>query len=122
MFSTDDSKAFYFGETDFGYFTWLPEIIKAMPEYAPCGEYTVWEPVSPWYGTKSAALEYFNATRDHVCDPKGMAMMQSQRDSAHSSSSGSIGRSASSLARTSMTSSVQHQTRHDCLRNGLYPK
>jgi hypothetical protein len=57
MFSTGDSKAFYFGETDFEYLTWLPEIIKAMPEYAPCGEYTVWEPVSPWYGTKSAALE-----------------------------------------------------------------
>ena len=58
MFSTDDSKAFYFGETDFEYFTWLPEITKAMPEYAPCGEYAVWEPVSSWYGTKSAALEY----------------------------------------------------------------
>jgi hypothetical protein len=37
MFSTDDSKAFYFGETDFEYFTWLPEIIKDMPEYAPYG-------------------------------------------------------------------------------------
>jgi hypothetical protein len=24
MFSTYDSKAFYFGETDFEYFTWLP--------------------------------------------------------------------------------------------------
>ena len=82
MFSTDDSKAFYFGETDFEYFTWLPEIIKDMPEYAPYGEYTVWEPISSWYGTKSAALEYFNATKDHACDPKGMAMMQSQRDSA----------------------------------------
>ena len=82
MFSTDDSKAFYFGETDFEYFTWLPEIIKEMPEYAPYGEYTVWEPVSSWYGTKSAALEYFNATKDHSCDPNGMAMMQSERDSA----------------------------------------
>jgi hypothetical protein len=34
------------------------------------------------YGTKSAALEYFNATKDHVTDHKGMAMMQSSRDSA----------------------------------------
>jgi hypothetical protein len=42
----------------------------------------VWEPVSSWYGTKSAALEYFDATKDQVCDPNGMAMMQSQRDSA----------------------------------------
>jgi hypothetical protein len=82
MFSTDDSKAFYFGETDFEYFTFLPEIIRDMPEYAPFGKYTVWEPVSSWYGTKSAALEYFNATKEHVCDPQGMAMMQSSRDPA----------------------------------------
>jgi hypothetical protein len=53
MFSTGDSKAFYFGETDFEYFTWLPEIIKEMPEYAPHGEYTVWEPVSSWYGQRA---------------------------------------------------------------------
>ena len=82
MFSTDDSKAFYFGESEFEYYTWLPDIICDMPEYAPYGKYTVWEPVSSWYGTKSAALEYFNAMKEYACETDGMDMMQSERDSA----------------------------------------
>ena len=82
MFSTDDSKAFYFGESEFEYYTWLPDIVCDMPEYALYGKYTVWEPVSSWYETKSAALEYFNAMKEHACDTDGMDMMQSERDSA----------------------------------------
>jgi hypothetical protein len=81
LFQTDDSKAFYFGHTDFEYFTWVPEVIRDMIEYAPYGpDDTVWEPLTSWYGTKGAAQEYYTATANHVTNPDGMQMMKSERD------------------------------------------
>ena len=82
LFQTDDSKAFYFGESDFEYFVWLPDIICDMLDYAPHGADTVWEPLTSWYGTKCAAQEYYTATVNHVTDPNGMGMMKSDRDPA----------------------------------------
>ena len=80
----DDSKAFVFGVSEFEYYVWLPEVIRDDPEYATYGTDTVWEPVSSWYGTKSASAEYHNATVEHVTskEPGGMQMQQSQRDPA----------------------------------------
>ena len=84
LFMCDDSKAFVFGVSEFEYYVWLPEVIRDDPEYATYGTDTVWEPVSSWYGTKSASAEYHSATVQHVTstEPGGMQMQQSQRDPA----------------------------------------